>query len=66
MPPSNRVTEINLAGAHLLLFQWHHPCSRQQPVDAAEDHSFRGSALQDVELMPERKDFGFQRSPRPE
>jgi hypothetical protein len=27
---------------------------------------FGGSALQDVELMPEHKDFGFQRSPRPE
>src|SRR5215469_3898755 len=26
----------------------------------------RGFALQDIELMPKHKDFGFQRSPRPE
>src|SRR5262245_54683523 len=29
MPPSNRVTEINLAGPPLLLFLWHHPCLRR-------------------------------------
>src|SRR5262249_55507683 len=39
---------------------------KQQPVDAGEGHPLRGFALQDVELMPEHKDFGFQRGSRPE
>jgi hypothetical protein len=40
--------------------------NQQQPVDAPEGHSLRGFASQNVQLMPKYKDFGFQRSPRPE
>ena len=40
--------------------------NKHQPVDAAEGHSFRGFAPQDVELVPKNEDFRFQRSPRPE
>jgi hypothetical protein len=40
--------------------------NKQQPVDAAEDHSLRAFAPQDVELMPKYKVFGFQRSARAE
>jgi hypothetical protein len=40
--------------------------NKQQPVDAAEGHSLRGFATQDVELVSKNKDFDFQRSPRPE
>jgi hypothetical protein len=40
--------------------------NKQQPVDAAEGHSLRGFAPQDVELVSKNKDFGFQRSARPE
>ena len=36
---------------------------KQQPVDAAESHSLRSFAPQDIELMAKHKDFGFQRSP---
>ena len=39
---------------------------KHQPVDAAEGHSFRGFAPQDVELVSKNKDFGFQRSTRAE
>jgi hypothetical protein len=40
--------------------------NKQQPVDAADGHSLRGFAPQDVELMSKYEVFGFQRSPRPE
>jgi hypothetical protein len=40
--------------------------NKQQPVDAAEGHSFRAFAPQDIELVSKNKDFGFQRGPRPE
>ena len=40
--------------------------NKHQPVDAAQRHAFRGFAPQDVELVSKNKDFGFQRSPRPE
>jgi len=40
--------------------------NKQQPVDAAEGHPFRGFAPHDVELVPKHKDFSFQLSPRPE
>ena len=40
--------------------------NKQQPVDAAEGHSLRAFAPQDVELMPKYKVFGFQRSARAE
>ena len=40
--------------------------NKQQPVDAAEGHSLRGFAPQDVELVSKNKDFDFQRSPRAE
>ena len=40
--------------------------NKQQAIDAAEGQSLRGFAPQDVELMSKHKDFGFQRSPRPE
>jgi hypothetical protein len=40
--------------------------NKQKPVDAAEGHALRAFALQDIELMPKHKVFGFQRSPRPE
>jgi hypothetical protein len=39
---------------------------KQHAVDAAEAHSLRGFAPQYVELVAKHKDFGFQRSPRPE
>src|SRR5271157_102381 len=40
--------------------------NKQQPIDAAEGYSLRGFAPQDIELVSKNKDFGFQRSPRPE
>jgi hypothetical protein len=39
---------------------------KQQPVDAAEDHSLRGFAPQHVELMAKDKVFGLQCGPRSE
>jgi hypothetical protein len=33
---------------------------------STDSYSLRGFALQDVELVSKNKDFGFQRSPRPE
>ena len=40
--------------------------NKQQPVDAVEGHSLRRFAPQDIELVTKHKDFGFQRSARPE
>jgi hypothetical protein len=39
---------------------------RLRGLNVAQDHSLRGFALQHIELVSENKDFGFQRSPRPE
>jgi hypothetical protein len=38
----------------------------KQQLDAAEGHSLRGFAPQDIELVPKYKNFGFQRGARPE
>jgi hypothetical protein len=65
VPAYQRLRPYNLQSAQ-------HPGSqpiepnKQQPVDAAEGHSFRAFAPQDIELVSKNKDFGFQRGPRPE
>src|SRR5262249_1236895 len=40
--------------------------NKQQPVYAAEGYPLRTTAPQNVELMPQHQDFGFQRSTRSE
>ena len=39
---------------------------KYEAVNAAESHAVRRLAAQHVQLMPEHKDFGLQRRPRPE
>src|ERR1700716_594318 len=65
VPAHQRLRPYNLQGVQHPGSQSIEP-NKQQAVDAAEGHSIRRFAPQDVELMPKHKVFGFQRSPRAE
>ena len=65
MPAHQRLRPYNLQGVQHPGSQAIEP-NKQQAVDAVEGHSLRRFAPQDIELVPKHKDFGFQRSARPE
>jgi hypothetical protein len=65
VPAHQRLRPYNLQSVQHPWSQAVEP-NKQQAVDAADGHSLRGFASQNVELMPKHEDFGFQRSPRPE
>jgi hypothetical protein len=65
VPAHQRFRPYNLQGIQDRRSQAIEP-NKQQAVDAVEGHSLRRFAPQDIELVPKYKDFGFQRSARPE
>jgi hypothetical protein len=60
---SRMTRECQVRFCERLGVQFPGPTRPQRPT---EGHSFPGFAPQEVELVSKNKDFGFQRSPRPE